>query len=444
MNTISFRLILILGTLLPFHAFLTTLAATYLFSSTQDSLAMGSFLFAAWKEIILFMLLILNIKKIGNVIKNNFKWTQLDTALAAFVILHGIFAVWQIATDTTGITQLIWGLRTNLIGYGAFWIIRLIGITDTQFKTIVQTLIVATTVSFTMGIAQLTLPCEDLQVFGYTPYTSSWVADKPLPCGHATGSSMSTIRVMGTFSGPNQFASFLLLTLPLIYLAYRKHWFSAWASAAFFASHILMLLLTFSRGAWLGALGAFGIIWGMQQKHSWKSIGVIVSAGIIAIIGIIFVSGSDRLTATLEHVHKPIEGIHRFIAQPLGAGVGVAGPVSLRYPPDGSAGRIAENWYIQIAEETGVVGALLMLWILITIVRSFSNVRSFCQNDPTKALQFSFIAICINSLFLHTWSNDSITTIVFWMLFGMLYSYQFDQSDEPLSAPSSQKTTQTR
>ena len=70
-----------------------------------------------------------------------------------------------------------------------------------------------------------------------------------------------------------------------------------------------------------------------------------------------------RLGSNIEHIQKPLASINRIIKNPIGYGVGMAGPVSMRFPADGSASKIAENWYLQITEEVGILGLFILIII---------------------------------------------------------------------------------
>ena len=407
-------LIQLLLVFLPFHAFIVTLTSKYLFGGNQDTLPIANFIVASWKEGVLFLLLCFGIKHI-----RKFQWKPIDSWIFFFIALHLAYALVQHFTHTTPLSQIIWGLRSNLEMLGAFWIIRLFNFTSKEIQSFIKILLISTSISLLFGIFQLVVPCETLQVFGYSPYVSSWVADKPLPCGHGVGEGLDTIRMMGTFSSPNALASFLILSLGLLWYSWKQKLFPQWILIPAFLLHAGSLILTFSRGAWLGSIIATGfLIFTSFQRRSKKTliwIGSVVLVGMITLGLLLFLSPS-RSGSTLEHFHKPIDGMERVIEKPWGYGVGMAGPISLRFPPDGSQAKISENWYIQIAEEIGVFGLTIAL---VFLVSTFFFLWKEKQNHFAMALLFAFIAISINAVFLHTWTNDTATSLVFWMMFGL-------------------------
>lgn len=404
---------------LPFHAFLVTLSSKYLFGGNQDALPIANFIVASWKEGILFLLLCFGIQHI-----RKFQWKQIDSWIFFFIALHLAYAIVQYFTHTTPFTQIIWGLRSNLEMLGAFWIIRLFNFTSKEIHTFIKILLISTTISLLFGIFQLVVPCETLQIFGYSPYVSSWVADKPLPCGHGVGESLDTLRMMGTFSSPNALASFLILSLGLLWYSWKQKLFSQWMLIPAFLLNIGSLILTFSRGAWLGSIIAAGFLIFASFQHRSKKmllwIGSAVLVGIIVLGLLVFLSPA-RSGSTLEHFQKPIAGIERVIERPWGYGVGMAGPISLRFPPDGSQAKVSENWYIQIAEEVGAFGLAIAFVFLISI---FLLLWKEKKNHLSITLLFTFIAISINAVFLHTWTNDTATSLVFWMFLGLMIQNQ--------------------
>jgi hypothetical protein len=92
--------------------------------------------------------------------------------------------------------------------------------------------------------------------------------------------------------------------------------------------------------------------------------------------------------------------------EPLGRGVGTAGPASTyNYRHNG---RISENYFMQIGQEAGWLGMLLFIAICISIGKMLYVRRS----DPLAlALFASLIGITFVNLLSHAWTDDTLAYI---------------------------------
>ena len=75
---------------------------------------------------------------------------------------------------------------------------------------------------------------------------------------------------------------------------------------------------------------------------------------------------------------------------------------------------ITENWFLQIAVETGVLGGLLFLALCLI---SLLGLRSSTKILP-QSVFLMIIGISIAALFLHAWEDSAIAYTV-WILLGM-------------------------
>jgi hypothetical protein len=128
--------------------------------------------------------------------------------------------------------------------------------------------------------------------------------------------------------------------------------------------------------------------------------------------------GDASLTegSTDQHVTATLQGADRVVREPLGCGVGCAGPASYY----GDAPRISENYFVQIAEEVGVLGLFLFLVIVGLIAY---QLYSATQLRPlSRALFAALCGYVVIGLFLHVWSDDPLS-ITWWMLAGAVIGY---------------------
>lgn len=404
--------------LLPFHAFI----------STWGGAEIGPlWLWKVWKEILLSALIVpvvvclsLRPRRWAVVARDKLFWLIL--AFAGLVITGGVYYSTINGHDATaaGITMslrylLIFGLGYVLIRFGQLnW-------PDIRKKA-AQYLIAAGTLVAVLGILQVTvIPADFLSSFGYDKQAT--IAPYVL-----IDENPDALRAFATLRGPNDFGAYLILPLILSLLFARKN---KW----FLAASMTMLVGIFasgSRSAWVGAAVSLGVLavltFGTRVLRSRKAIGAVI-AGIILLCSVAIAAvsipavrlavfhsspGDSSLTegSTDKHWEATAQGVGRVIEQPLGCGAGCAGPAS--YYSD--AAKISENYYIQIAEETGVVGLILWIGLVVIMAGRLWHQRA---DWMAQALFASFIGVSVIGFWLHVWSDDPLS-LTWWLLAGLI------------------------
>jgi O-antigen ligase len=106
------------------------------------------------------------------------------------------------------------------------------------------------------------------------------------------------------------------------------------------------------------------------------------------------------------------QGIEDLETDPLGQGPGTAGPASVynNHQP-----RIAENYYIQLAQEAGIPGLLLFVAIVVVV-----GYLLWTRRETTLALSLfaALVGISVVNLFSHAWTDDTLAYI-WWGLAGL-------------------------
>jgi hypothetical protein len=106
-------------------------------------------------------------------------------------------------------------------------------------------------------------------------------------------------------------------------------------------------------------------------------------------------------------------GLSDIKERPLfGCGAGCAGPASVR---NANGAKISENFFIQTAQEGGMVALILQsaIFLYIGILLFKSNTSN------SKALLASLIGISIVGIFAHSWADDTIAYL-WWGLAGLV------------------------
>lgn len=215
-------------------------------------------------------------------------------------------------------------------------------------------------------------------------------------------------RSFGVFVDSNIFAIYLgicLFCLVQYYQFYKnKYDFSFYFLFSLFT---IVLILTFSRAGWLGFL-AMMIYFGLRQKYLRKNLIQVISTIIFAVlISISFpqirLLITERIVDILPAIQVRIElwkdSILNFLINPFwGTGLG-----NYLFPLP------AHNNFLQIAGETGILGLISFLWI---IVRAFKTAKN-------PLLEGFLIWFCIQSLF-HSFFWVEKFNMFFWIILGFL------------------------
>lgn len=311
------------------------------------------------------------------------------------------------------------GAKTTLAFLVLFVVMQTIEFTTQRWKLLLTSLLAISSAIGIFALAQVyLLPKDFLVQFGYG-------SDTLLPF-HLVDPAVKAIRIIATFSGPNQLGSFMILPLIIsFWLVTRKKWLAIIPLAL----TSFALLNSYSRSSWIGAAIAIFVTLLIRIRGWWKLtlIAVLVAAAIGGVS--LNKASADNLSNVRYYVFhgRPLNGkiqgsdqsrieranfgLQTIQRQPLGYGLGTAGPAS----KNSVQPLITENTYLQIGIETGVIGLLLFgLTIVLTIV---ALIKRFAVVDETAPLVAIIIGLSVSNLFLHTWA-DSATALVLWGLTG--------------------------
>jgi len=407
---------------LPVHAFISTWGGT----------AIGPLLaWKSWKEILLAALIPLVIwvcvlrPDVARAVWG--KWY--NKLIAAYVVLTLIMAAASQASGEAVVAGILMNLRflfvfvvaQVVLASGLPWVEKL-------KKQLTTWLIATGALLAIVALLQVTLlPKDFLAHFGYNKDTTIspylLIDDDP-----------NALRAFATMRGPNTLASYLLLPLAVVLVIWwqsRKQWWAAGSAvlmaAAIFATH--------SRSGWLGAAAmaatlAF-VVLPRAVLAKWLKFGTVPA---ILLVGVVlwfattvpavrlavFHSGGNDPTESLtegssdKHWQAAADGVAAIVREPVGTGVGSAGPASFYNTNNGAL--IPENYFVQIGQEVGVVGLALFVAISFALGRELWRARR--SGLWPQVLFASFIGINLINIFLHGWADDP-TAITWWALAGL-------------------------
>ncbi len=277
------------------------------------------------------------------------------------------------------------------------------------------------------GLVQFTLLPEDaLTHFGYSR------ANGVLPA-FFIDNKPGFERVMSSLRDPNSLGSYLIIIIALASAFYIKNRDNI--KKKFYLGVAILsgwcLFLTFSRSAWLGAIVTLAALAFLVAKHiNLKKILIpstvvliVVLSGLVAlrnnyaIKNIVFHADESTVLEDPNELRARFfkESLQSVMQQPLGHGLGTAGLVSIRNTQQGTV--LTENYYLQVAYETGLLGLLLFMAILWLVAKRLYELAP--QSFLAVALLASLAGLMVTNFLVHIWSNEAVA-YTWWGLVGLL------------------------
>lgn len=269
-----------------------------------------------------------------------------------------------------------------------------------------------------IGLLQyFVLPYDFMKHFGYSARTI-WPYET---IDHKT----SYIRVRSTLRGANLLGGYLILVLSVLgsKLLVRKRQATILGAIIF---SLLALFVSGSRGAWLGAIAAAAVlVWlGLSNRRArrWLVVGAamvaLVCSGLVVALrhndyvqNVVFHTdehSTSSVSSNSAHVAFTRNALKEIATEPLGRGPGSAGPAGVYNT--GHPARIAENYFLQIGQETGWVGLLLLLAIFWLLAKRLWLRRSMML---AQVLLASFVGLNVMALLMHIWTDDTVAYLFF-------------------------------
>ncbi len=222
---------------------------------------------------------------------------------------------------------------------------------------------------------------------------------------------------VGGFVNPNHFAGFIAMLAPValatgIADARQKRWGHTLADAAGFSLMTLALLFSMSRGglvAYAGGMGVLTMLFFARSKR-WGRLALTAAISIILGAAILLAFQHDQVRERLLSLRSPATTAS--LQARMGAWKDTAGMLT-RYPIVGvgpnaflatypqhrtsssrAARDFAENEYVQIMGETGIIGSALLVLFLVILVRQSRRALKEPQDEAVASCALA----CVGAL----------------------------------------------
>jgi len=402
--------------LLPFHAFFTTWAGANF--NYQDQ-------FRVWKEVIILVLAVGCVGLLGRdkALRQQFLKSKLARLIGLYVILGLLRTAYGYNQGITNFESSAYGMIGSFRYLIFFLVVWLIASRSTVLQKWWSFAVTApATIVILFGLLQqFVLDRNFLAHFGYGPDTTS--------AFQGVDNKTEYARAQSTLRGPNPLGAYLVVVITFLTgLGYKFKSYRFSYGFLIVAASVL-LFFSYSRSAWIG-LAISLATWILLASKSKKVLNymAIMSLTSVVIIGssIFIFRNNNYVQNTIFHTDETsasststntvriqaiTDGLQDVMKHPLGQGLGSAGPASARGP----APKIAENYYIQVAQEVGIVGLLLYLAITFSV-----GYRLFQKRTDllSQVLFASLIGISVINLVSHAWMDDTLS-LLWWGLAGI-------------------------
>ena len=345
------------------------------------------------------------------------KYFKTNVWILIFVLVVGISAMTSISLEESRNIALLMG--AFILSY--FVVINTIE-NKKQFKFILYLFIIATVLTAVYGLYQYKY--GDL-------YSQAWLDTDMF--------EDIKMRVYSTFENPNVYGEYLILAIPIIISLMWEEKGIAKKLMLLAALGITMLamVLTFSRGCWLGAMFAIALLAVMIDRR-------FIILGILALMAMPFVLpetiinrfmsiGNMGDSSTSYRVYiwlGTLAMLKDYWFSGIGMGITSFNTVYPIYSYNNVTTPHSHNLFLQIVVEYGIVGLIIFAGVMYnfykeTIISVFKN-----KNVVTMGFISGVSGFMIESLFDHTWYNYRVV-LIFWIVIALgILSTRFSIKEE--------------
>jgi O-antigen ligase len=256
-----------------------------------------------------------------------------------------------------------------------------------------------------------------------------YFSGEPMGSGWVDPSSNISVRVFSSFENPNLYAEYLIMIIPLTFARFlsvnqKKKVFYAVICVA----QLSVLLLTFSRGGWLGLVFAISIFVLLLKRD------LIIKLIPLGFISLLFLPNSIMMRIKsigslsdssnfyrFQIWENSINIIKDFFVTGVGLGFESFRSISSLYIKDFSPYH-AHNTYLELTIEIGILGLLLFIWLLVKLLKDIRYQEMSQDKIFTVALFSGIAGLFIHGVAEHILYNPKII-FQFWLMIGLLITF---------------------
>jgi putative inorganic carbon (HCO3(-)) transporter len=253
-------------------------------------------------------------------------------------------------------------------------------------------------------------------------------------------------RVVGCFENPNILAVYLILTAPFLLVRAMKktlNWYIKLTNFLAFSMVFLCLILTWSRGAWLGILGAL-LLCALTLSRRAAALSVLALPSLACAIPYLpstvlrrFASIGSFADSSIRYRFYTWRGVWRMIGEhPWGIGVGEAAfrAVYPRYALCGIESVMhTHQMPLQLLSELGIGGLLTFVGFMAGLF--FYSIHALCKADDrsrpdTVAAASALLGATVMGMFDILWYQYGMCLLFFAV--GAILTAPFSGSEEDI------------
>jgi len=360
------------------------------------------------------------------------KLMYLDVLVIFFIGLTALYVFYPGTLSGNSLFNRFNGFRFDALFLLAYFVGRGLELKREHVRWLVVALIPTSVAVAVVAVCQWALPGQStafFQMLHYQEFMRTLGATGELFRTRDLGDT-EIPRVSSLVAGDLALAYYQVFMIPFaaaLFFAARKPAHQA-AGALFLVTMIAVVVLTVTRSAILASLVAlvFVTLLGSGIGKMTAISGVIASAAMAFLLfsGLTATSlgglASPQEGSTQEHVNRLVTSVDLLQGDPLGRGLSTAGPLAQRQILQG--GFTNESWYLQLATEIGVVGAVLFalisLGVVVVAFISYRQVKDPWLRALTIGTAGGGLGLMTVAVVLHVWEFSSLAAL-FWLMAGI-------------------------
>ena len=321
------------------------------------------------------------------VLKRDHEWGRAVNLLTVMSLVWTLYCVLELVNPSAVFEA--WLMSRRLI-YQGFMMALIVSLLFTYFKQ-VRWLVILYSVLTLLAIAKVLIQYK----FGFDDYEMAWLINSESIKTHILYGG-SVIRYFSFFTDAGNFGSnmgcagimFLLLAFYERKVAMRVYY----AIVGMLAIYVMFLSGT--RGAMLVPLAGLALYTVLSKNFKVMAIGGVVLVVLYVFFAHTYIGESNALIRRMRTAFHPTEDasfqvrmrnqavLREYLkSKPFGEGIGLGGVDGRKYAYRVTTQIPNDSWYVKIWMETGIVGLILYVGILVAVLLRCSYIIMFKVKD---------------------------------------------------------------